>query len=268
MAYWAGKHGLITGGSSGLGRALAHAAAGRGLAVTLVGRDAGKLAAAVESINAFGGDARAIAADLSVAGEAARVAREADAAAPLGFVCHAAGVSARGEVAGTPRGEHERLLALNYLAAAELAGAVAEPLAERSGRLVLIGSLASRVAPAYLSGYPASKHALAALAQQLRMELGPRGLRTLLVCPGPIARPDAGARYDAEAAGLPDSARAPGGGAKVRALDPDRLANQILDASQAGRAELVRPLKARLLFALSAISPAVGDWLLRRSMRR
>lgn len=264
----AGKNGLITGGSAGLGLAIARQAVAEAMAVTLVGRDPGRLAQAVDSLRSSQPDAEVstLSADLATAGEPTRVVNAAAAERPLDFVCHAAGLSARGLIAQTPRAEFEKLLAINFLAAAELAAAQGEALAERAGRLVLIGSLATRVAPAHLGAYPASKHPLSALAQQLRMELGPAGLRTLLVCPGPIARDDAGERYDAQADGLPATARKPGGGAKVKALDPDWLAERILAASRKGKSELVYPKKARLLFFLSQLSPAWGDWLLRRSM--
>ncbi|QDT69649.1 3-oxoacyl-[acyl-carrier-protein] reductase FabG1 [Planctomycetes bacterium MalM25] len=264
-----GKHGLITGGSAGLGLAIARAAAAQGMKVTLVGRNAGRLKAAGNELmerypgSLFGERT----ADLAVPGEPTRLICEVQEEQPLDFVCHAAGLSARGRIVETSRDEFERLMAINFFAAAELAGALGESFASSKGRLVLIGSLASRVAPANLGAYPASKHPLAALAQQLRMELGPQGLRTLLVLPGPIARDDAGERYNDQAADLPAAAKRPGGGANVRALDPDRLARQILAASRAGKAELVTPLKSRLLFALAQLSPGWGDWLLRRSMR-
>ncbi|MGI9457382.1 MAG: SDR family NAD(P)-dependent oxidoreductase, partial [Aeoliella sp.] len=149
----------------------------------------------------------------------------------------------------------------------------AEPLTAMRGHLVLVGSLASHVAPRYLGAYPASKFPLAAIAQQLRLELGPSGLHTLLVCPGPIARHMLGDhasgdksddRYQAEARGVPASAGGPGGGAKVLALDPHNLAERILKACQRRRSELVLPRKARLLFVLNQISPRLGDWLLKR----
>lgn len=264
----AGTNGLITGGSAGLGLAIARRAVAEGMAVTLVGRDQGRLAEAAESLRSLRPDAEVTtrAADLATAGEPTRVVSEAAAERPLDFVCHAAGLSARGRIVHTPRAEFEKLLAINFLAAAELATAQGEALAERAGRLVLIGSLATRVAPAHLGPYPASKHPLAALAQQLRMELGPAGLRTLLVCPGPIARDDAGQRYETQADGLPGKASKPGGGAKVKALDPDWLAERVLAGSRKGKSELVYPTKARLLFVLSQLSPGLGDWLLRKSM--
>ncbi len=263
-----GKHGLITGGSSGLGLAIAQAAAAAGMKVTLVGRNADRLKAAGDELRErFPGAQFGVkTADLSVAGEPTRVIREVQEEQPLDFVCHAAGLSTRGKIVDTPRAEFERLMAINFFAAAELAAALGETFAAGNGRLVLIGSLATRVAPAYLGAYSASKHPLGALAQQLRMELGPAGLKTLLVCPGPIARDDAGQRYNAESKALPDAAKKPGGGAKVKAIDPDWLAAEILKASREGRRELVVPAKARLLFVLSQLSPRLGDWLLRRNM--
>ena len=266
---WIGKHALVTGSSAGLGLAIADACLARGMKVTLVARNEERLATASSLLRERRpvAEVGTIVADLAAAGEAERAVLEASATSPLDFVCHAAGRSTRGRIVETPRTNFEELFAINFLAAAELAGAAGPRLAARQGHFVLIGSLASRVAPALLGAYPASKHPVAALAQQLRLELGPEGLHTLLVCPGPLARADAGQRYDEAAKDLPEAARKPGGGAKVKAIDPERLAAQILRACEKREPELVVPGKARLLFILSQISPRLGDWLLRRSMK-
>ena len=132
------------------------------------------------------------------------------------------------------------------------------------GHLVFIGSLASKSASRYLGAYPASKFPLAAYAQQLRLELGPQGLHTLLVCPGPIRRDDAGQRYDAAAANLPPEARRPGGGVKLKGIDPDWLAARILRTCERRKPELVVPARARLLFAISQLWPRWGDWIVTR----
>jgi short-subunit dehydrogenase len=264
-------HALITGGSAGLGLAIAWACRRRGWGLTLVARDTGRLERAAEALASLQHPNNApidtIAADVgspNAAADAVLVALRRH--GQLDFVCHAAGASTRGTIQGTPLAEFERLLTLNFLAAVELAQASAEALCASRGSLVLVGSLATRVAPAYLGAYPASKHPLAALAQQLRLEVGPRGMHTLLVCPGPLSRDDAGVRYKAAAADLPDSAAKPGGGAHVKAIDPNWLAERILAACDARRAELVVPRKARLLFALSALFPTWGDRLLRKRM--
>jgi short-subunit dehydrogenase len=132
------------------------------------------------------------------------------------------------------------------------------------GHVVHIGSLAAKSASRYLGAYPASKFPLAAYSQQLRLELGPHGLHTLLVCPGPIRREDAGSRYDAQAATLPPEARRPGGGVKLEGIEPDWLARRIMAACEQRQAELVVPARAKLLFALTQLWPTLGDWIITR----
>jgi hypothetical protein len=89
----------------------------------------------------------------------------------------------------------------------------------------------------------------------------------MLVSPGPIARDDAGTRYKnlSESINVPQQAMQSGGGAKIKGLDPVQLCEQILDAAAARKTQLVLPRKARWLMILSAISPRLGDYLLRRS---
>ena len=128
----------------------------------------------------------------------------------------------------------------------------------------LLPSLAGKCAPRYLGAYPASKFPLAAFAQQLRMELGPQGVHTLLVSPGPIARDEIGPRYTDHPADLPESATRPGGGARLKLIDPNHLAQKILTACEARRPELVIPARSKILFALAQLWPTFADWILQR----
>src|SRR5439155_13389450 len=112
--------------------------------------------------------------------------------------------------------------------------------------------------------YAASKFPLAAYAQQLRLELGPQGLHTLFVCPGPIQRDDAGSRYDGQSVDLPAAARQPGGGVNLKRIDADWLARRILVACERRQAELEIPARAKLLFAISQLWPTLGDWIIER----
>jgi short-subunit dehydrogenase len=153
------------------------------------------------------------------------------------------------------------LLDLNFLATVRTTQAALPHLVQAHGHVVHIGSLAAKVCSRYLGAYAASKFPLSAYAQQLRLELGPEGLHCLLVCPGPIRREDAGNRYDVEASGLPEEARKPGGGVKLKGIDPEWLAKRILVACERRQAELIVPARAKLLFAIGQLWPAVGDWL-------
>jgi short-subunit dehydrogenase len=123
------------------------------------------------------------------------------------------------------------------------------------------------MAAPYLGAYPVSKFAVAAYTHQLRLELGPRGVHVLLVCPGPIARPDAGHRYADQAQDLPAAASRPGGGVRIKGLDPDELARRLLRACETRRAELVIPAKARLLAALLQLWPSWADRIILHKTR-
>ncbi len=264
MSYWREKTASVTGGSSGLGLVLAGAFARAGANVVLAARDPAKLEAARKSLP----PERVLAMPADVTDPTQLrwlVEKTRDQLGRLDPFFPCAGISDRGGALQTPPERYRELWELNFLSAVHVAQATAESLIESQGHLGFIGSLASKTASRYLGAYPASKFPLAALAQQLRLELGPQGVHVLLACPGPIARQDSGSRYDSLAADLPPEARRPGGGVKLKGISPEKLAQQILNACRRRTPELVVPGRARLLFALQQLWPSLGDWILRRS---
>jgi short-subunit dehydrogenase len=267
MTYWNNKRAMVVGGSAGLGRAVSKTLLQQGARVAVVARGQEQLDATVDKLKGFG-EVVAMPADITRQADVeqlvAKIEGEWDG---VDILCQCAGVSMRGTALGTSTDEYQKLWELNFLATVRCVQAFAKSLSASRGHAVLIGSLASKVASRYLGAYPASKFPLAAFAQQLRIENGNDSFHTLLVCPGPIARDDSstsGSRYSEQASGLPQEAHRPGGGAKTRAIDSNDLAARILKACEARKAELVVPGSARLLFAISQLSPAVGDWLLRK----
>ena len=170
---------------------------------------------------------------------------------------------AAGRLDTTPE-EFARLLDINLLAAVRCTRAAVPHLLQSRGHLVNIGSLSGKTASRYLGAYPASKFALTAYTQQLRLELEPEGLHVLLVSPGPIARDDAGHRYASQAAELPARRRQPGGGVKLKGIDPRKLARQFFAPANVANRSWSCRRRARLLFALQQLSPRLGDWVLRK----
>ena len=257
---------LITGGSAGLGLSMASYLAAAGGKVAILGRDPARLATAATQINASAiQEVLPVQADLTQSGEVSRaIERVTQAHGGLDLLINCAGRSSRAPIADVTAEQFQELLEVNFLGAVRCTQSALPYLLSSRGHVVFIGSLASKVASRYLGAYPASKFPLAAYAQQLRLELGPQGLHSLLVCPGPIQRDDAGERYDAQAARLPESARKPGGGARIKGIDPTDLTRRILRACERRQAELVVPGKARLLFAISQLWPSLGDRLLLR----
>ncbi len=262
---WSGKRVVVIGGSAGLGLAIARKFAAQGAKLILVARDENRLRIAAETI---GGDILTIAADVTRDDDVERMtATIHQELGDVDVVACVAGKSDRGKVLDTSPEQMQQLLELNFLSVVRCTRALAPSLRRRRGHLVLIGSLASKSAARFLGAYPASKFPLAAYAQQLRLEVPHDELNVLLVCPGPIRRDDAGVRYAQQAADLPESAKSPGGGVKLKGLDPDDLARRIVVACERRKLELVIPGRARLLFAISALFPALGDWILSKMMR-
>lgn len=264
VSYWKNKSAIVTGGSDGLGFVLAQELARLGAQVVIAGRDPTRLAHAAERLRDTGGTVEAVPAD---------VTRDADVTMlvqtglrrfqRLDALFNVAGKSDRGRIADVSLDRLRELWELNFLATVRCTQAALPALMQRRGHVVNIGSLAAKVATKHLGAYPTSKFPLAAYSQQLRLELGPEGLHVLFVCPGPIAREDAGQRYEELAADLPEDARKPGGGTRLKALEPHRLARKILSACERRSPELVLPGKAKLLFALAQLCPGLADKFLR-----
>jgi len=265
MNYWQGKTAIVTGGSAGFGYQLASRLARAGADVTIAARREEVIEQSLAPLLALG---------LQVFGYPADVTRDEDAArlvettiarsGKLDLLVNNVGRSDRGQVLETTPAELLDLYDLNFLSAVRCTRAAAPALIAARGHLVNIGSLASKTASRYLGAYPASKFPLAAYSQQLRLELVPQGLHVLLVCPGPIRRDDAGERYVEQSSGLPEAARRPGAGVRLRGIPPERLADQVLRACERRRAELIVPSRAKLLLAISACWPELGDWIVRR----
>jgi NAD(P)-dependent dehydrogenase (short-subunit alcohol dehydrogenase family) len=265
MTYWQNKTCLVTGASSGLGLAIARTLAGHGATVLMNARSIGPLQTAVETLEASGSHAHGLPGDVTVQADVERLARQAgEQFGGIDLLCNCAGQSTRRAVLDTTPEDFQQAWDVNFLSIVRMTRAFAPQLIKRRGHLVNIGSLSSKLATPFYGGYPASKFAVAAYSQQLRLELGEQGLHVLLVCPGPIARNDNQPRY-ATNSNVPETALQPGGGAKLKALDLTRLAEKILASCEARQPELVLPSKVRFLLALSALSPKLGDWLLKKS---
>jgi len=124
------KRALITGGTSGMGSAVAKTMAEKGASVIITGRDETRGASTVEKIRAGGHDAQFIAADFS---EMSEVRRVADAADEIDVLVNAAGFAARGPTADTDEAAFDGLIQINVKAPFFLVAALAPKIAARGG---------------------------------------------------------------------------------------------------------------------------------------
>lgn len=265
MKPWNQKVVVVTGGSAGLGWALTEHFAAAGATAVMVSRDPARLE---ERCRQGGESVAAVVADVTdPASVAAAVDEIVQRFGRIDVWINNVGISTRVALADCEVEQYREFLEINCLSAVCCTLAVLPQLEKTSGSVVNIGSLASKTAWPRVAPYVVSKHALAAFSQQVSLE-GPANVHALLVCPGPIRRDDAGQRYSAEAAGLGAAAQQPGAGVRLKGLDPADLARRIDRAIQRRQRELVVPGKARWLFAISALWPRLGDWVLAKSSRR
>jgi NAD(P)-dependent dehydrogenase (short-subunit alcohol dehydrogenase family) len=265
MSYWKDRVVVVTGGSSGLGRVIADAFAAAGAKIVVAGLEEADVHKAAAEIHAAGCDALGIQADITQQPDVDRLFAEAIGRyGKLDVLVNNAGRSMRGKVLDTTPEQFRDLMELNLIALVRCTRAAAPHLLAARGHVVNIGSLAAKSASRWVGAYPASKHAVAAYSQQLRLELGPQGLHVLLVCPGPIERKDPRLYPLSGLEDVPERAWRPGAGVKTRAIPPQWLAAQILRACERRRPEIVVPRSARLLFAIAQLWPSLGDWVVLR----
>ena len=185
----AGRAALVSGASSGIGRAVALALAGAGARVALLARRAEPLAAAAKEC---GAGALAIPSDVT---DAAAVARAiAQACAAFGelpdILVNNAGIFEPAPLARMTEGEFRGTLAVNLVAPFVLLRAVLPRMLERrSGHVVTIGSVADRQAFPGSGAYGASKAGARMMHEVLRAEVRGTGVRATLVSPASVATP-------------------------------------------------------------------------------
>ena len=177
---------LVTGGSRGIGRAAADILAGAGARVAINYRsDEASANAAVKQIRAAGGEAMALAGDVSKPDDARQLVRDViQAWERLDIVINNAGIWDE-DVAG--RGDVEvwdRTYAINLRGAFLVTDAAVPHLIRHGGSIVFISSTAGQRGEARHSAYAASKGALISYTKSLAEELGPRGVRVNCVAPG------------------------------------------------------------------------------------
>jgi 3-oxoacyl-[acyl-carrier protein] reductase len=183
-----GKKALVTGGSRGIGAATALALAERGADVALTYKSSADAAAkVVKEIEALGRRAFAFEVDAADAVAVADgVERAADRLGGLDVLVNNAGVGAIGPITELTPADLDRVLAVNIRGAYAAAQAAVRRLSD-GGRMIHLGSCAAgRVTSPGMTLYAMTKAALVGLSKGLARELGPRGITSNVVQPGPI----------------------------------------------------------------------------------
>lgn len=181
---------IVSGATSGIGRAIAVRLARRGAIVALLGRDEPRMASVVAEVECAGGTAWTALVDVTDM-RAVEVAVEAFVKAYGGIetAVSSAGIALMGTLTSTPPEEWHQVINVNLNGTYYLARAVMPELIKARGSFVAISSDAGvQGAPGYC-GYTASKHALHGLIKCMALEYGPQGVRSHAVCPAFVETP-------------------------------------------------------------------------------
>ncbi|MGZ9811446.1 SDR family NAD(P)-dependent oxidoreductase [Pseudoroseicyclus sp. H15] len=183
-----GKRALVTGASSGIGRAAAVALAEAGAEVTLVARSVTPLNALAEEMAAEGLTARTLPLDIT---DIAATEAAVEAEGPFDVLVNSAGLARHAPAVETELADYDAVMAVNLRAAHFLTRAVAKGLmaAGKPGSLINISSQMGHVGGPDRSVYAASKHALEGMTKAMAIEWGPSGIRVNTLCPTFIRTP-------------------------------------------------------------------------------
>ncbi|HET9939084.1 MAG TPA: SDR family NAD(P)-dependent oxidoreductase [Gaiella sp.] len=200
---------LVTGAGRGIGRASAIALAAAGLPVVVAARSTDELDAVVSEIRAVGGEAAALACDLSDRAQStALVERAASAFGPIDVLVNNAGIGSSAEP--RPLAEFrdafwDETLEVNLTAPYVLSKAALPHMREqRWGRIVTVASINGRIPSPFSGAYVASKHGVIGLMRTLALEHAGEGITVNCVNPGPVRTRvnDKRIAFDAERLGL------------------------------------------------------------------
>jgi NAD(P)-dependent dehydrogenase (short-subunit alcohol dehydrogenase family) len=255
---------LITGGSRGLGLALARQASAEGARVVICGRDEESLERAYTSLAKSEAEVLALTADVTSPDSVREMIETVrQHYGPIDVLINNAGVIEVGPAVTMSVADYQEAMATNFWGmlypTLEL---LPEMRARRSGRIVNITSIGGKLGIPHLLPYSASKFAAVGFSQGLRAEVAGDGIKVVTVCPGLMRTGSPRnaifrGRHRSEYAWFSISDALPG-----LSISAEGAARRIIAACRRGDAEVLFPVPARIAAVVNAVAPGLTAGLL------
>jgi len=270
-AYWNNKVVLVTGGSSGIGLAIARLLAAGGAHVWLAARRQADLESALAQVEAARHSSTQrfsiVSADLSVSAQASEaVSRVIEASGPPDVIINSAGAAHPGYVQDLSLDVFRWMMDVNYFATVHvIKAALPAMIRRRSGHIINISSVVGFAGAFGYTAYGASKFAVAGFSEVLRAELKPHGICVSVVFPTDTDTPQLAYENQYK----PPETKALDGLQTAGALSAEKVASAILHQAERCRFFIFPSSDARLMYILSTKLPkslvfTVIDWLTMR----
>jgi len=241
---------IVTGASSGIGRATALAMARQGAYLVLAARQTELLNTLAAEISSFGGDALVVPTDVTRQEQVnSLVEAVIERWGRIDILVSNAGQYIRSPISLLKPSDMEQSMAVNFYGGVYAAQAVLpHMLARHSGQIVFISSLDGKFALPGDAPYVAAKFALTGFSSALRQEVAGKGISVTTVLPGRVDTP------------MIQNLHVPWISGKI---PPQAVANGIIRAIRRHQAEVILPFQGGLLYLISVLSPELSDQLTR-----
>jgi short-subunit dehydrogenase len=248
-----GKTAVITGASSGIGRAAALEFARRGANLVLAARRGEALDEVARLCRQRGVECKPIVADIANRDACKRLI---DAAGHVDILVNNAGFANFDAFENARPDDLEQMMRTNYFGAVWCTQAALPGMLSRGdGTIVNVASIAGLMGYARMGGYCATKFAMIGFSEALRDEVIGRGVRVAMICPGTV---DTNFFVNAE------RGKMPGASGLILAIKPERVAKAICDSAEDGRYRRILPFTAALYMRLKELFPRTAHFFMRR----
>lgn len=244
---------VVTGASSGIGRAAALEFARRGANLVLAARRGELLENVAKECRALGADCKIVVTDVTQRADCEHLI---DMAGSVDVLVNNAGFAIFDAIESARPDDLASMMQTNYFGTVWCTQAVLpQMLARGKGTIVNVASIAGIMGYARMGGYCATKFAVIGFSETLRDEVLRRGVRVAMVCPGTV---------ETDFFEKAERGKMPGASRLILAIKPEKVARAIANAAEDGRYRRILPLGATMFIRFKELCPRLAHILMRR----